>query len=154
MATWTCWFARVTFAGPRKLMSAAGYAPTVSLTTIDAGKIPGQYLFSKRDSKIIVELHNDHTLRYFPHRLPLEEFFARQIRVRVDGHDVSTLSVEDELVLICISRGKTLLGAVNVDCRRRCAGFPPEGHRLGAGRRFCESSGSGTHAAYRAAPRV
>ena len=89
-----------------ELMSAAGYAPTVSLTTIDAGKIPGQYLFSKRDSKIIVELHNDHTLRYFPHRLPLEEFFARQIRVRVDGHDVSTLSVEDELVLICIHGAK------------------------------------------------
>ena len=89
-----------------ELMSAAGYAPTVSLTTIDAGKIPGQYLFSKRDSKIIVELHNDHTLRYFPRRLPLEEFFARQIRVRVDGHDVSALSVEDELVLICIHGAK------------------------------------------------
>ena len=89
-----------------ELMSAAGYAPTVSLTTIDAGKIPGQYLFSKRDSKIIVELHNDHTLRYFPRRLPLEEFFARQIRVRVDGHEVSALSVEDELVLICIHGAK------------------------------------------------
>jgi len=89
-----------------ELMSAAGYAPTVSLTTIDAGKIPGQYLFSKPHSKIIVELHNDHTLRYFPRRLPLEEFFARQIRVRVDGHDVSALSVEDELVLICIHGAK------------------------------------------------
>jgi hypothetical protein len=87
-------------------MSAAGYAPTVSLTTIDAGKIPGQYLFSKPHSKIIVELHNDRTLRYFPRRLPLEEFFARQIRVRVDGHDVSALSIEDELVLICIHGAK------------------------------------------------
>src|SRR4029077_17470880 len=36
-----------------ELMSAAGYAATVSLTTIDAGKIPGQYLFSKPDSKIM-----------------------------------------------------------------------------------------------------
>jgi len=49
-----------------ELMSAAGYVPAVSLSAIDAGKIPGQYLFSKTDSKIIVELHNDHTLRYFP----------------------------------------------------------------------------------------
>jgi len=45
-------------------------------------------------------------LRYFPRRLPLEEFFARQIRVCVDGHDAPALSVEDELVLICIHGAK------------------------------------------------
>ena len=58
-------------------MCAEGFAPAVPLTAIDAGKIPGQYLFSKSDSKLIVELHNDRTLRYFPRRLPLEEFFAQ-----------------------------------------------------------------------------
>src|SRR5229473_3431646 len=89
-----------------ELMSAAGYAPAVPLSAIDAGKIPGQYLFSKPDSKLIVELHNDLTLRYFPRKLPLEEFFARQIRVRVDSHDVSALSLGDELVLICIHGAK------------------------------------------------
>jgi len=89
-----------------ELMSAAGYVAAVSLSAIDAGKIPGQYLFSKPDSKHIVELHNDRTLRYFPRRLPLEEFFARQIRVCVDGHDAPALSVEDELVLICIHGAK------------------------------------------------
>lgn len=89
-----------------ELMSAAGYVAAVPLSAIDAGKIPGQYLFSKPDSKLIVELHNDRTLRYFPRRLPLEDFFARQIRVRVDGHDAPALSVEDELVLICIHGAK------------------------------------------------
>jgi hypothetical protein len=89
-----------------ELMIAARYAPAVPLSAIDAGKIPGQYLFSKPDSKLLVELHNDLTLRYFPRRLPLEEFFARQIRVRVDAHDVPALSVEDELVLICIHGAK------------------------------------------------
>src|SRR5467141_2835662 len=89
-----------------ELMSAAGYAPAVPLSAIDAGKIPGQYLFSRPDSKLIVELHNDFTLRYFPRRLPLEAFFARQIRVRLDGHDAPALSVEDELVLICIHGAK------------------------------------------------
>jgi Uncharacterised nucleotidyltransferase len=89
-----------------ELMSAAGYAPAVPLSAIDAGKIPGQYLFSKPDSKLIVELHNDLTLRYFPRRLSLEDFFARQIRVRFDGHEVPALSVEDELVLICIHGAK------------------------------------------------
>src|SRR5713226_4402721 len=89
-----------------ELMTAAGFAPAVPLSAIDAGKIPGQYLFSKPDSKLIVELHNDLTLRYFPRKLPLEEFFARQIRVRLDAHEVRALSVEDELVLICIHGAK------------------------------------------------
>jgi putative nucleotidyltransferase-like protein len=89
-----------------ELMSAAGFVPAVPLSAIDAGKIPGQYLFYKPDSKLIVELHNDFTLRYFPRRLPLEEFFARQIRVQVDGQAVPALSVEDELVLVCIHGAK------------------------------------------------
>jgi hypothetical protein len=87
-------------------MLASGYEAAVSLRAIDAGKIPGQYLFSEPDSKLLVELHNDFTLRYFPRPLPIEDFFARQIRVRLDGHEVSALSVEDELVLICIHGAK------------------------------------------------
>ena len=89
-----------------EIMSDAGFEPAVPLSAIDSGKIPGQYLFSKADSKIIVELHNDCTLRYFPRRLPIEEFFARQIRVRLDAHEAPALSVEDELVLICIHGAK------------------------------------------------
>src|SRR2546425_6601515 len=89
-----------------ELMSAAGYVAAVSLSAIDAGKIPGQYLFSKPDSKLIVELHNDRTLRYFPRRLPLEEFFARPILVPLDAREAPALSVEDELVLICIHGAK------------------------------------------------
>ena len=89
-----------------ELMSAAGYTPDVPLSAIDSGKIPGQYFFSKADSKLIAELHNDCTLRYFPLRLPLENFFARQVRVPLDGREVPALSVEDELVLICIHGAK------------------------------------------------
>jgi hypothetical protein len=91
-----------------ELMSALGFAPAVPLTAIDAGKIPGQYLFSKADSQLIVELHNDRTLRYFPRRLPLEDCFARQVRVRLDVHEAPALSVEDELVLICVHGAKHL----------------------------------------------
>jgi hypothetical protein len=89
-----------------ELMIAAGYAAAVPLSAIDAGKIPGQYLFFNSHSKLMVELHNDLTLRYFPRRLPLEDFFARQIRVRLDAHEAPALSVEDELVLICIHGAK------------------------------------------------
>jgi hypothetical protein len=89
-----------------ELMLSAGYQAAVPLAAIDSGKIPGQYLFSKPDAKLLVELHNDLTLRYFPRRLPLEKFFERQIRVRLDAHDAPALCVEDELVLICIHGAK------------------------------------------------
>src|SRR6266850_5409143 len=89
-----------------ELMSAAGYEAAVPLSAIDGGKIPGQYLFFNPQLKLIVELHNDLTLRYFPRRLPLEDFFARQIRVRLDAHEAPALSVEDELVLISIHGAK------------------------------------------------
>ena len=88
------------------LLVAAGFTSAISLDAIDAGKIPGQYLFSKPDSNLIVELHNDFTLRYFPRRLPLEQYFAHQTRVRLDAHEIPALSVEDELVLICIHGAK------------------------------------------------
>jgi hypothetical protein len=87
-------------------MLAFGYQAAVPLSAIDAGKIPGQYFFSEPDSNLIVELHNDFTLRYFPRRLPMEDFFARQIRVRLDGHEVPAPAVEDELVLISIHGAK------------------------------------------------
>jgi hypothetical protein len=87
-------------------MIASGYQAAVPLSAVDAGKIPGQYLFSKPDSKLLVELHNDLTLRYFPRPLPLGDFFARQILVRVDTHDVPAPCVEDELVLICVHGAK------------------------------------------------
>ena len=89
-------------------LQAAGYQADVPLSAIDAGKIPGQYFFHKTDTKLVVELHNDLTLRYFPRPLPIEEFFARQIRVRLDDHQAPALSVEDELVLICIHGAKHL----------------------------------------------
>jgi hypothetical protein len=91
-----------------ELMMAAGYDAAVPLAAIDAGKIPGQYLFSKRNSNLLVELHNDFTLRYFPRRLPLERWFERQTCVILDSHEVRALCVEDELVLICVHGAKHL----------------------------------------------
>ena len=89
-----------------QLLIASGYQAAVSLDAIQAGKIPGQYLFAKPDSKLLVELHNDSTLRYFPRPLPIEDFFAQQIRVRLDAHEVPAPSLEDHLVLICVHGAK------------------------------------------------
>jgi hypothetical protein len=92
--------------GATEAMVTLGFEAAVPFTAIDAGKIPGQYLFSKPESKLLVELHNDLTLRYFPQPLPIEDFFARQVRVRLDAHEAPAPSVEDELVLICIHGAK------------------------------------------------
>lgn len=89
-----------------QLLMASGYQAAVSLDAIQAGKIPGQYLFSKPDSQLLVELHNDSTLRYFPRPLPIDDFFARQIRVHLDAHEVPAPSLEDHLVLICVHGAK------------------------------------------------
>ena len=91
-----------------EVLLGRGYQAAVPLSAIDGGKIPGQYLFSKPDAKLMVELHNDFTLRYFPRRLPLEEFFERRIFVRLDTHESPALAVEDELVFICIHGAKHL----------------------------------------------
>jgi hypothetical protein len=91
-----------------ELMMDAGYDAAVPVAAIDAGKIPGQYLFSRPDSKLIIELHNDLTLRYFPRRLPLKRLFERQTRMQLDSREVPALSVEDELVLICVHGAKHL----------------------------------------------
>ena len=88
--------------GATEVLEAAGYEAAVPLSAIDARKIPGQYLFTRSESRLLVELHNDLTLRYFPRRLPIEELFARATRVRLDGHEVPALSVEDELVYISV----------------------------------------------------
>jgi hypothetical protein len=89
-----------------ELMMGAGYEPDVPLSAIQAGKIPGEYLFTRPNTKLLVELHTEHTFRYFPRPLPLDRFFERQIRVPLDAHEVPALSVEDELVLICIHGAK------------------------------------------------
>jgi len=89
-----------------ELMIAAGYQARVPVAAIDAGKIPGQYFFRSNNSRLLIELHNDYTLRYFPRRLPIEEFFARQICVPLDAHRVPAPCVEDELILICVHGAK------------------------------------------------
>jgi Uncharacterised nucleotidyltransferase len=87
-------------------MISAGYEAEVPFTAIDAGKIPGQYVFRRPNTKLLIELHTERTLRYFPRPLPIEEMFKRRIRVLMDGHPIPALAVEDELVLICIHGAK------------------------------------------------
>jgi Uncharacterised nucleotidyltransferase len=87
-------------------MMALGYQPKVPLQAIQAKKAPGEYVFVQSETKLLVELHTERTFRYHPKALSVEKLFERQTRVRFDGHDVPALSLEDELILICIHGAK------------------------------------------------
>ena len=84
----------------------AGYEGDIPVEAIEAGKIPGEYLFTKKGTRVLVELHTEHTFRYFPQPLPMEDYFARRTQVALDGNRVPALSAEDEFVLICIHGAK------------------------------------------------
>lgn len=89
-----------------ELLLHEGFAADVPLEAIRAGKIPGEYLFTRPRTRLLVELHTERTFRYFPRPLPLESFFERRIGVPVDAHVVPALCVEDELILGCIHGAK------------------------------------------------
>jgi Uncharacterised nucleotidyltransferase len=83
-----------------------GYEPRVSLTAIDAKKIPGEYAFQKPGTHLLVEFHTERTFRYHPRPLHIEKLFERHASVTIDGREVPALSLEDELVLICVHGAK------------------------------------------------
>jgi hypothetical protein len=83
-----------------------GYQPRVPLSAIDATKIPGEYAFQKAGTHLLVEFHTERTLRYHPRPLLIEKVFERRASVTIDGRDVPALSLEDELVLICVHGAK------------------------------------------------
>ena len=89
-----------------ELMMTLGYEPRVPLTAIQAKKIPGEYVFRQSRTKLLVEFHTELTFRYHPRPLPMEKLFERQVRVKIDAHDVPALSPEDELILISIHGAK------------------------------------------------
>jgi hypothetical protein len=89
-----------------ELMMTLGYEPRVPLTAIQARKIPGEYVFRQSSTKLLVEFHTELTFRYHPRPLPMEKLFERQVRVKIDAHDVPALSPEDELILISIHGAK------------------------------------------------
>jgi len=89
-----------------ELMTLAGFHADVPLAAVAADRIPGEYLFSRTNTKVIVEVHTEKTLRYFPNSLAIEELFERHVTLEFDGHDLPTLSKEDALVSACTHGAK------------------------------------------------
>jgi hypothetical protein len=87
-------------------MLELAYEPRVSLAAIDAKRSAGEYAFRKSGTNLLVEFHTERTFRYYPRRLQIEKVFDRRDSVTIDGRDVPALSLEDELVLICVHGAK------------------------------------------------
>jgi hypothetical protein len=87
-------------------MIELGYEPRIPLRAIDAKKSPGEYVFRKSGTNVLIEFHTERTFRYHPRRLPIQKLFERSEFVTIDGRAVPALSLEDELVLISIHGAK------------------------------------------------
>lgn len=89
-------------------MSELGYRPRVPLDAIAADKIPGEYVFRNSRTNALVEFHTERTFRYHPRPLQVDKIFERSTRLRIGDREVPALSLEDELILICIHSAKHL----------------------------------------------
>jgi len=87
-------------------MIDAGFEAYVPSEAIASGKIPGEYFFSRPNTKVVLEVHTERTLRYFPHCLCVEDLFARSVKLEFEGHSVPTLCLEDALVAMCTHGAK------------------------------------------------
>lgn len=89
-----------------QIITGSGFEADVAEQAIRAGRIPGEYLFTRPDTPQMIELHTDKTFRYYPRPMRIGDLFARQRRVSLDGKEVPALSLEDEFVLNCIHGAK------------------------------------------------
>jgi hypothetical protein len=87
-------------------MQRLGYEADVPENAIEAGKIPGEYVFKRNGRPQLIELHTEPTFRYYPKPMRIEEMYSRRRVVKLDGREVPALSIEDELLLNCIHGGK------------------------------------------------
>jgi hypothetical protein len=92
--------------GSTQAMLDLGFEPRIPLSAIDGKKRAGEYAFRKPGSNTLVELHTEGTFRYHPRPLPIQKLFDRRAFVTIDGRAVPALSLEDELILICVHGAK------------------------------------------------
>ncbi len=93
------------------LLVAGGYHATVGPDVGPAGsstRVPGEYYFRLNASPVVVELHTERTLRYFPEPLDLESLSRRLLSVSLGGRQVCTFSIEDSLPILCVHGSKHL----------------------------------------------
>ena len=92
-------------AAAQRLM-AMGFEPDLPLKVIRSDKIPGEYLFRRKETPRLVELHTEQTFRHYRERMRIDEMIGRKRLLLLEGRDVPALSLEDEMVFDCVHGGK------------------------------------------------
>jgi hypothetical protein len=87
-------------------MQEQGFAADVPDAAIQAGKIPGEYVFRRPGTGLMVEIHTERTFRYYPAGMPIEDLFRRKRMLRIEGREVAALSLADEIVFHCVHGSK------------------------------------------------
>lgn len=87
-------------------MQALGFEAKVSESSIEADKIPGEYVFRRPDTNRMVEIHTEQTFRYYPSGMPIEDMFRRKRLVSLEGREVPALCLADEIVFHCVHGAK------------------------------------------------
>ncbi|HTU35766.1 MAG TPA: nucleotidyltransferase family protein [Candidatus Acidoferrum sp.] len=90
------------------LVRSLGYQPRSAWLHSSNGRtvVPGEYSYSHPARRILLELHTEGTLRHFPVRAPISEFFAHAATVDLGGKAVQTFCGEDALPVYCIHATK------------------------------------------------
>lgn len=88
-------------------MASLGYQPRFPRTEFLAGKhIPGEYVFTQKLSRSIVEFHTEATLRHFPLPPDLESMARRAATISLNGRQISTFGAADTLLMLCVHGAK------------------------------------------------
>jgi hypothetical protein len=91
------------------LLNASGYSPQFDPREVHDGKkesAPGQYSFLSSPHKILIEIHSERTLRYFPKPIDFQLLASRSMTVEIGEQHIRTFSVEDTLVMLCVHGAK------------------------------------------------
>jgi hypothetical protein len=91
------------------VLKSAGYVPQFDPRVVHSdsnGIAPGQYAFQSYPQNILVEIHTERTMRYFPTRIDFQELAGRLMTVEIGGQRIRTFSVEDTLVMLCVHGAK------------------------------------------------
>jgi putative nucleotidyltransferase-like protein len=93
-------------ANASRRMQAQGFEADVSDRAIQAGKVPGEYVFRRPGTNRMVEIHTQQTFRYYPNGMPIDELFQRKRLIQLEGREVSALSLTDEVIFHCVHGAK------------------------------------------------
>ena len=87
------------------LLESAGYQTRFDPYETHKGKnarMRERYAFVNASIRILLELHTEKTLRYYPRPVNLDEMNSRLIPLDIGGEKLLTFCVEDTLMMLCV----------------------------------------------------